>query len=603
MVELKRREEISEQFKWDTYSVFPSNEAWEEAVLQLKAEIGSIAAYSGRLSQGAQVLSEALEAVMNLYRNMGKIIIYASNFHNVDTADGEAAGRDSRSMALYAQVAAATAFLEPELIAIGFDTLRQWLDEEPGLAVYSHFVDDLERKQAHVRTPEIEELLGMVREPFETASSIHGILADADLVFEPAIDSTGKSHEVAQGTIDALLMSEDRELRRTAWQSYSDAHLAHQHSMAACLSGGVKQDVFMARARLFDSAVEAALDANNIPVAVYYNVVDTFKANLPLWHRYWRLLRKALGYEKLHVYDIKAPLSADKPVVSFDQAATWVSAALAPLGENYVGTLCKGLLEQRWVDVMPNKNKRAGAYSYGMPGTFPFVLMSFTDDLESVSTLAHELGHSMHSYHTWETQPQVYSDYSIFVAEVPSNFNQAVVRDYLFEHHPERDFQIALIEEAMSNFHRYFFLMPTLARFELEIHERVERGEALTADSMNDLLASLFAEGYGGEVEMDHDRIGVTWAEFPTHLYSNFYVYQYTTGIAGAHALANRVLDGGAAELQDYIDFISAGSAMYPLDALKHAGVDMTSPAPIQAAFDYLGGLIDRLEELIERGD
>ncbi|NLD73053.1 MAG: oligoendopeptidase F family protein, partial [Chloroflexi bacterium] len=432
-----------------------------------------------------------------------------------------------------------------------------------------------------------------------SATSAHGILADADLTFEPARGADGEPREVAQGTLDALLMDDDREVRRTAWESYADAHLATRNTMATIMATGVKQRVFTARARRYETALEASLDANNIPVAVYHNVVDTFRANLHVWHKYWRIRRRALGYDTLHVYDIKAPLSKTKPRVSLDEAIEHVTTGLRSLGQEYVETVRRGVVEERWVDLLPNRGKRAGAFSTGMPGTNPFILMSYTNDLESVSTLAHELGHSMHSYHTWRTQPLVYADYSIFAAEVPSNLSQALVRRHLLETHDDPAFQVAVIEEAMSNFHRYFFLMPTLARFELEIHSRVERGEALTAQSMMELMTSLFREGYGDGVEVDDERVGITWAEFPTHLYLNYYVFQYTTGISGAHALAEPILAGEEGALQRYLEFLSTGSSVYPLDALQRAGVDMTTPAPIEAAFRYLEGLVDRLDGLV----
>jgi oligoendopeptidase F len=277
----------------------------------------------------------------------------------------------------------------------------------------------------------------------------------------------------------------------------------------------------------------------------------------------------------------------------------WIAAGMRPLGDEYVEALRRGTLEQRWVDVYPNKAKRSGAFSTGSPGTHPFILMSYTDDVFSLSTLAHELGHSLHSYYTWKYQPIVYGRYSLFVAEVASNFNQALVRDYLLRSMPDRDFQIAVLEEAMSNYHRYFFIMPTLARFELEIHERTERGEALTAQGLKQLMADLFREGYGDEVEMDEERVGITWAQFATHLYSNFYVYQYTTGIAAANALASRVSAGEEGAVTAYLDFLKAGNAVYPLDALQAAGVDMRSPESVQRAFALLESYVDRLEQLL----
>src|SRR5690606_15671875 len=399
--------------------------------------------------------------------------------------------------------------------------------------------------------------------------------------------------------INFLLHSPDRELRRTAWESYADGYLALKNGLANCLAAGVKQNVFMARARRYKSALEAALDANHIPVEVFHNLIETYRKHLPIWHRYWRIRQRALGLEKLQPYDTRSRLSRNVPEVSYEQAVEWIAAGMRPLGEEYVSILRRGCLEERWVDRYPNKGKRAGAFSAGVKGTRPFILMNYTNDLSSMSTLAHELGHSMHSYYTHRHQPQVYAHYSIFVAEVASNFNQAMVRHYLFETQPDPEFQIALIEEAMDNFHRYFFLMPTLARFELAIHEQVERGQALTADGMNKLLADLFREGYGDEVEVDTDRVGITWAQFPTHLYSNFYVYQYATGISGAHALAKRVLSGEPGAAEAYLSFLKAGSSMYPLDALRMAGVDLSTPQPVEETFGVLAELVDRLERLI----
>jgi oligoendopeptidase F len=279
----------------------------------------------------------------------------------------------------------------------------------------------------------------------------------------------------------------------------------------------------------------------------------------------------------------------------------WIVEGMKPLGDEYVDALRRGATTERWVDIYPNLGKTSGAYSGGSYGTHPFILMSYTDDLFSLSTLAHELGHSMHSYYTRREQPVIYSRYGMFVAETASNFNQAMVRGYLMEHHQDPNFQIALIEEAMSNFHRYFFIMPTLARFELEIHERVERGEALTADSLIDLMADLFQEGYGDEVVTDREQTGITWAQFATHLYANFYVFQYATGISGANALARAILDGEQGAAERYIDFLKAGGSVYALDALKLAGVDMTSPAPIERAFAVMGDMVDRLADLTKQ--
>lgn len=597
---LPTRSEISEPFTWNAPSVFASPEEVTQAFQEVKARIPDLQAFRGRLHEGSQVLLDCFHTQEAVLRVLGKLFVYAGMSYAVDTTNQEAAARRNQVQALAARVYAAASFIEPALIEIGFDTLRQWMQSTPELAIYAHYFDRLERQQAHVRSPEVEALLSGLSDPFRSAASIHGVMADADLTFAPAHDAEGNLYQIGQGSIGALITHPDAEVRRTAWENYADAYLGMQNSMATCLATGVKQDVFMARARGYESSLEAALDPNAIPTQVFHNLMATFRKRLPLWHRYWALRKRVLGTgERLPVWDIKAPLLKEKVHIPYEQAVDWVIAGLQPLGEEYTTILRRGLLEERWVDVFPNQGKRAGAFSSGVPDTYPFIMMSFNNDIFGLSTLAHETGHSMHSYLTWRTQPFVYSRYSLFVAEVASNFHQAMVRDYLLRTQQDVAFQISVLEEAMSNFHRYFFIMPTLARFELEIHERTERGEGLTARSLNDLLADLFAEGYGDEVAYDRERVGITWAQFPTHLYANFYVYQYATGISAANALARRILDGAEDAVPRYLDFLRSGGSRYPLDALSLAGVDMTSPEPVERAFDVLASYVDRLEQLL----
>lgn len=593
------RSDIPFEYTWDASSVFASDAAWEAAIGAVDASLPAIAAFRGGLHSGPDALADYLAAAETALRSVVHINIYATMFYAVNTADPEAAAKRDRAEALYARVGAAIAFGEPEMLAIGFATLRHWATEAPRLAVYAHYFDQLERRQAHIRSAEVEELLRQAGEPFAAASATHSILANADLQFAPAHDSSGAAYAIGQGTINALTTHPDREVRRTAWENYADAHLAARNAMANCLSAQVKQNIFLARARRYRSALEAALLPNYIPLEVFHNLIATFRAHLPTWHRYWRIRRQALGYEQLYAYDCKAPLTALPPQIPYSQAIDWICTGMRPLGDEYVTIMRRGLTEQRWVDVYPNQGKRAGAFSMGAPGTHPFILMNYNSDIFSLSTLAHELGHSMHSYYTFATQPVAYAEYGLFLAEVASNFNQALVRAYLLDSNADRDFQIAVIEEAMANFHRYFFIMPTLARFELEIHERVERGEALTAASLIELMADLFAEGYGDEVTVDREREGATWTLFSTHLYSNFYAYQYATGISAAHALADGVLAGADGAVERYLDFLRAGGSRYPLDTLRAAGVDLTTPEPIERTFGVLARLVDRLEGLV----
>jgi oligoendopeptidase F len=496
-----------------------------------------------------------------------------------------------------ARFQAAIAFFDPELMQIGLPKIRQWIKDEPALAFFSFYVEKLDKRRAHVRSGEVEEVLAMVNDPFFAAASIYNALNNAELAFQPAVASDGSQLEVGQASIGALITHPDREVRRTAWENYSDGYLKFKSTMAATLTATVRQDVFNAKARSYESSLHASLAPHNIPVEVFHNLIEVFKQNLPTWQRYWRLRKKLLGYERFHVYDIKAPLTSQKPIVPFRQAVDWICEGMAPLGEEYVNILRNGVLEKRWVDWARNRGKREGAFSSGSMGTRPFIMMSYADDVFSLSTLAHELGHSLHSNYSRLYQPFIYSRYSLFVAEVASNFNQAMVRRHMFETQTSREFQVSLIEEAMSNYHRYFFIMPTLARFELELHSRAEKGQPINADILIGLTADLFKEGYGEQVEFDRDRIGITWAQFG-HMYMNFYVYQYATGISGAHALVDGVLSGKPQAAERYLEFLKLGGSMYPLDSLKLAGIDLTSPEPVEKAFANLSSLVDRLEQL-----
>jgi oligoendopeptidase F len=593
------RTEIAEKYTWNPYSVFPDDAAWAAALEEIKEMLPEVAGWRGRLHEGPEAVLGCRQQLEDLYRLVGKVNVYAGMFYAVDTADQEAAARSDQAGSLFGQAMATVAFVEPELIAIGQDTLNQWLAANEELAQYAHYFETLFKKQEHVRSAEVEEVLGLVGSAFRTAAATHGVLANTDLPFDPAQPTEGDPIEIGQGNIDALISSPDRETRRTAYEHYTDAHLTFKNTMANNLSAGVKQDVFNMRVRGYNSSLEAAVKPNHIPVEVFHNTIDTFQKNIGTWHRYWRLRRQALGYDTLYPYDIKAPLTKEKPTVSYEEAIDWISEGMRPLGEEYVDVLKRGATIERWVDVYPSQGKRAGAFSSGIPGTHPFIMMNHNDDIYGMSTLAHELGHSLHSYYAWSNQPMIYAHYGIFLAEVASNFNQDLTRDYLLRTNDDPQFQIAVIEEAMSNFHRYFFIMPTLARFELAIHERVEKGQALTADYLIDLMADLFGEGYGEEISFDHEREGITWATFHTHLYYNFYVYQYTTGISAAHALAEKVLRGESGAVDRYLGFLKAGGSDYPLNILKAAGVDMASPEPVETTFAVLSSYVDRLEQLL----
>ena len=598
---LPARAEVERRFTWNSESVFDDAAGWEQALQTVLSWLPDLAEFKGHLGDSPEMLADWFDANERAHRLMAKLIVYTNMEYSCDVGDQEAAARSDRTRSTAARLAAASSFAAPEMLQIGLPKLREWVKTSPRLAHLGHYFDRLEKLRSRIRSAEVEEILSQVSDPLATALSVHGVLANTDLKFAPAVGSDGELHEVAQGTISALLTSPDRELRRTAFESYADQHIAMQHAMAASLAGGVKRDVFFARARGYSSSLEAALEPNHIPTDVFHNMLRTFRDNVKTWHRYWRIRRQILGLEVLKPFDTRAQLNATLLKVPYEEAVDWISEGVAPLGEDYVAAMRKGAFEDRWVDIYPNKGKRMGAFSTGSMDTWPFVFMSYNNDIYSVSTLAHELGHSMHSYHTRGTQPYVYTSYGLFQAEVASNMHQALTRRYLLANKTDPAFQMAVIEEAMANFYRYFFIMPSLARLELEIHERVERGQALTAGSLNDLMADLMMEVYGSEVEVsdrDRERIGSTWAQFHTHLYANFYVYQYATGIAAADHLVGRVAAGDQKAVESYLAFLKSGGSMYPLEGLRMAGVDMASPEPVEAAFATLASMVDRLEKL-----
>ncbi|MBN2550793.1 MAG: oligoendopeptidase F [Anaerolineales bacterium] len=592
------RSEIAREFTWNAESVYPDIAAWEAELQAIQKLIPAFSSRQGTLASSPRSLAETLQGRDELVKRAIVALMYARMKNAVDLTDQENAALPGKATGVIGQVLAAVSFVEPELLQIGQQQLEQWLDKDKSLNIYAQYFHNLFRKQAHVRSAEVEELLGMLADPFASVESTASMLTNADFKYPAASGSQGESMEVTQGSLYKILGLPDRRLRQTAWEGYMDTHLAFKNTLANNLITAVKGYSFRARARRFNSTLEASLFENCIPPEVFHNLLETFRKHLPVWHRYFALRRKALGVDQLKPFDMWAPLTTQKPSIPYAQAVEWICQGLAPMGPDYAAEVRQGCLHDRWVDVYPNQGKSAGAFSYGAPGTYPFIVMSYTDDIFSLSTLAHELGHSMHSLLTWRTQPVIYSDYSLFVAEVASNFHQAMVRAHLLEQQTEREFQISLIEEAMANFFRYFLIMPTLARFEMEVHRRVEQGEGLSADVMNDLMADLFQEAYGDQVQVDRPRVGITWATFG-HLYMDFYVYQYATGISAAHSLSRRILNGVPGAVDNYLKFLSAGSSLYPLDALKLAGVDMTSPQPVEETFALLSNLVDRLETLL----
>jgi oligoendopeptidase F len=595
-----KRADFPHESKWNPDAVYADWKAFEADFEAAKAELPKLAAFKGRLKEGPEVVADFYEEMDRQLPRVIKLAMFAQFAMAVDNADQEPKAYVGQVMGLIGQATAMTAYVEPELLEIG-DKILDWTKSEPRLEIYYHAFHDLLRMKEHTRSSEVEEILGMLQEPFGQLRRTASELSESDIKFKPALDSEGKEFPVTQGLLMKNATHPDRQVRRTAWENFSDGYASHINTFASNYLAFVKTQVFNTRVRGYNSVLEARLKPFNVPLEVFHNLIDTFQANLPTWHKYWDVKRRALGYDEIHPYDIWAPLGKASPEVTFEEAVEMIAEGNKELGEEYVSVLRKGCLEEHWVDWAPNDTKSQGAFS--MPGKDnlpPLIKMSFTNDVPGMSTLSHELGHSMHAYFVNKNQPEVYAsgNLSMTLAETASNTNQAMTRHYLRESRADdTEFQMALLEEAMSNYHRYLFQMLNLATFELEVFTRAEENKPLSAGILLDMMKEIYKAGYGETMADDPDRTATTWAQFG-HLYVPFYTFQYSVGISAADMLTAKVKAGESEAADNYLKFISQGSAMYTMDQFKLAGVDMTSPEPVKAAFKVLASMVDQLEEL-----
>ncbi|MBK9944766.1 MAG: oligoendopeptidase F [Kouleothrix sp.] len=593
---IPRRDQVPAEYTWDLGVVYADVAAWDQDVAQIEAMLPELAALQGALGQSAGQLLRALTLRDEITKLLYQLYTYASNLKNSDSTEPTAQALDERAGSLLARIGAALAFVEPEILAIPPATITGWLGSEPALAVYDYELHELARQRAHIRSAEVENILAQFSDVTRAPSEIFEILTNADLKFAEIDDEHGQKIQLSHARYGRLLESKDRRVRRDAFKQYYSGYQGILNTLGTTLAAEVRSHVVNARVRGYDSALAAALEPRDIPLDVYINLVKTINANLPRLHRYMELRRRIMGLDDLRIYDTYAPLVPQADVaVPYAEASRLVQAAFKPLGADYAEALSQAF-SKRWIDVYENVGKRSGAYSSGSYSTPPFILLNYQDRLRDMFTLAHELGHSMHSYFTRRTQPFVYGSYTIFVAEVASTLNEALLTDYLLKTRDDPMLRKQLIVQQLDDIRATIFRQTMFAEFELDIHQRTEAGEPLTPDAFNKSYYELVQRYQGPPVTLD-DEIAFEWSRIP-HFYYNFYVFQYATGLSAALALSRQIIDEGQPAVDRYLRFLGSGCSRSSIDMLRDAGVDMTTPAPIQAAMDTFDRLVGELEAL-----
>ncbi|MCH4354698.1 oligoendopeptidase F [Staphylococcus sp. HMSC068D03] len=583
---------------WDLTTIFKSDEAFEEALKEVEGYLGKEEQFKGHLADSADTLYDALALEDEIGTKLEKVYVYAHLKQDQDTSNDKYTGFESRAHQLIIKISSAWSFLVPEILQIDEDKLQSFIETNDNLKRYEFDLKLINEKRPHILDAEQEKLLTEAQDALSTPSNVYGMFSNADLEFEDAVDKDGEKHPLTQGTFIKYLESDDRELRQSAYNNLYKAYGAYNNTLGSTLAGEVKKNVFNARTHNYKTARERALSNNHIPEEVYDNLVKTVHKYLPLLHRYTKLRKELLDVDELKMYDLYTPMVKDvKFEIPYEEAKEWMLKALEPMGEEYLDVVKEGL-NNRWVDVYENKGKRSGGYSSGAHLTNPFILLNWSDTVSDLYTLIHEFGHSAHSYFSRKHQPSNSSDYSIFVAEVASTCNEALLSDYM-DKHLDDERRLLLLNQELERFRATLFRQTMFAEFEHKIHQIEEAGEPLTATRMNDEYAKLNKQYFGDVVETD-DNISKEWSRIP-HFYMNYYVYQYATGYSAAQSLSHQILTEGKPAVERYInEFLKKGSSNYPIEILKNAGVDMTSPEPIEQACEVFEQKLDAFEKLMK---
>ncbi|MCC5892398.1 oligoendopeptidase F [Exiguobacterium sp.] len=598
MSEVLTRQQVPVEETWSLETIYADDQAWEQDFEALKANVPALMEYKGKLGESADTLYAALSLRDDLSRQLHKLYTYAHMRYDEDTANSHYQALNDRAGTLAAQISAQLAFMTPELLAIEESQIEAFMNEHDDLRVYRHAFDELAQERPHVLTEAEEALLAQAGDVLGQSSSTFGMLNNADLKFPKVKNEAGEDVELTHGRYITFLESSDRDVRETAFKAMYGTYKDYLNTFASTLSGSVKKDNFYATVRKFENARQAALHHNSIPESVYDGLVEAVNERLDLLHRYVALRKRALGVDALHMYDLYTPLVKDVEMkISYEEAKQLMVDGLAPLGDEYVQIVKDGL-DSRWVDVRETRGKRSGAYSSGAYDTQPFILMNWQDNVNNLFTLAHEFGHSVHSHYTRATQPYPYGDYSIFVAEVASTTNEALLNDYLLKTRTDKAERLYLLNNQLETFRGTLFRQTMFAEFEHMIHRAAQDGVSLTPEYLNETYLELNKRYFGDDIVID-EEIAYEWARIP-HFYYNYYVYQYATGISASAALSQQIMEEGEPAVRRYIDqFLKAGSSDYPIEVLKAAGVDMTTKAPVLAALDQFESVLDEMEALL----
>lgn len=594
---LKNREQIDKKYKWDIEAMYPDEAIWEKDVQECLKEAKAFERFDGKLTESAKTLAEALKSRDQIWMKLEHAFVYAAMKKDEDNRVDQYQAMDDKCSSAIAKVSAAMSFFTPQLLEASEEKILGYLKEEPALSQYEFLLKDVLREKKHVLTTAEENILAQLSEVTGATNDIFKMLNNADMTFGTVKDEEGDVIPLTHGNYITFMESHDRSVRKAAYTNMYEAYKALINTIATTYNYNTKTDVVTARIRKYDSARQAALSGGNIPEEVYDNLVNVVNEALPVLHKYIALRKKILGVEELQMYDIYVPLvKLPKKEIAYEEAIEIMKEGLAPLGEEYINQLQKGV-DERWLDVYENQGKTSGAYSFGSYLSKPYVLLNYTDSLKDVFTIVHEMGHSMHSWYTRKTQPYTYGDHSIFTAEVASTVNESLLIQYLLDKETDPEMRKYLINYYIEEFRTTLFRQTMFAEFEHLTHKEVENGGVLTAQWLSKQY-DMLNQKYFGPALSDDDYIQYEWARIP-HFYRGFYVYQYATGYSAATAISKKILTEGDSARDQYIEFLKSGSSNYPVELLKIAGVDMSSPEPIRLAMETFKNLVDELETLM----